>query len=83
MSPDGLEIANATGDVGAVAAEILATQPVGDLLGFGAILNFQGLIFPQYGRYHVAILWDGNQMREPMTLKVSPLPPQTPFAIEA
>lgn len=79
MSPDGPEIARAQTDLDPVPAATLDVLPAGDLLGFGALLNFQGLVFPQYGRYHIAVLWDGNEMRDPMTLKVSPLPPSAPF----
>jgi hypothetical protein len=80
MSEDGPEIARAHADIQPVAEEDRSQLPAGEAVGFGAILNFQGLIFPAYGRYHIAVLWDGNELRGPLRLRLSQLPPTPPGA---
>jgi hypothetical protein len=69
------EIGRADATVQQVPPETRAAVPPGDMIGLGVILNLAGLIFPEYGRYHVAVLWDGNQLREPVRLRVAQ-PPQ-------
>lgn len=53
------------------------------MIGVGAVLNFAGLVFPSYGRYHLAILWDGTEVRPPLRLRVSQMAPpgMTPPAL--
>jgi hypothetical protein len=74
MSADGPELARAEAHVQQVPAEALEALPAGDVIGLGVILNLAGVIFPAYGRYHLALLWDGNELREPLRLKVAELP---------
>lgn len=75
MGDDGPEIARAQADAEVVPEEVRRGVPAGDRLGIAAVLNIQGLVFPRYGRYHLAVVWDGNELRQPVRLKVAPLPP--------
>ena len=47
----------------------------GKKIGLGVVLNFVNVIFPHYGSYQLAILWDGTEPREPLRLFVEE--PQT------
>ena len=75
MSEDGPEVARAHAAIEPVPEDVRRQITPGDQIGFGAVLNFQGLVFPEFGRYHFAVLWDGNQLREPLRLKISQVPP--------
>lgn len=76
MSEDGPEIARAQAVFDPIADEAREQVASGDRIGIGAVVNLAGLIFPAYGRYHLAALWDGTELRQPIRLKVSPLPQQ-------
>lgn len=71
---DGQEIARAVGDVESVPDDQRETIPADRKVGIGLILTFQSLVFPEHGAYHLALLWDGNELREPLRLFVEPLP---------
>lgn len=75
MSEDGPEIARADATVQPIPGEARAALPAGQPFGLGFVFNLAGLVFPSYGRYHFALLWDGNQMREPVGLRVGEMPP--------
>jgi hypothetical protein len=79
MSEDGPEIARADAELDPIPAEALEQITVGDRIGIGTILNVPGLIFPSYGRYHLSILWDGSELRQPVRLRLSPMPPPAQF----
>ncbi len=49
--------------------------PAGRQVGVGLILNFENVVFPQFGPYQLAILWDGNEARPPLRLFVEQTPP--------
>ena len=74
MSEDGPEIARADATVQAIPEEARAALPPGQPIGLGFVFNLAGLVFPTYGRYHFALLWDGNQMRDPVGLRVAEMP---------
>lgn len=74
MGPDGPALARAQANMPPAPAEALAAWPPGQRQGFGAIVNFQNTVFPQFGAYHIAILWDGTELRDPLVLNVAPIP---------
>ena len=75
MSPDGPEIARAQADIEPVPDEVREQVPPGEKIGVGAVMNFSGLVFPSHGPYHLAVLWDSTELRQPLYLKLSPLAP--------
>lgn len=75
MSEDGPEIARADATVQPIPREARAALPAGQAIGLGFVFNLAGLVFPSYGRYHFALRWDGNQMREPVGLRVAEMQP--------
>jgi hypothetical protein len=79
MSEDGPEVARASADVNPVPEEVRAQFGPADRVGVGAVLNLAGLIFPTFGRYHLAALWDGTELRQPVRLRLSPMPPPDQF----
>jgi hypothetical protein len=74
---DGAELARAHGEVGTLSPEQREAIPAGRQLGMGSVLNFQNVVFPRYGAYQLAILWDGNEARPALRVFVVP-PPQPP-----
>lgn len=73
---DGAELANAEGELEALTDEQRAAVPAGRKIGLGVVLNFVNVVFPHYGSYQLAILWDGNEPREPLRLFVAEPPSQ-------
>lgn len=79
MPPDGPELARVHGDIHPIPPEVRSTWPAGAHIGIGSILNFQNLVFPQFGQYHLSVLWDGSELRPPLVLKLEHTPePQEP-----
>ena len=80
MGPDGPELARTTANVQPASPDVLAAWPAGERMGLGAVVQLQNLVLPEFGSYHIAILWDGSELRPPITLKVEqlPLPPALP-----
>lgn len=78
MSADGVEVAKARGDVSGATDDILDQVPAGRRVAVGAVLMFTNLLFPDYGTYHFAIHWDGNEARSPIVLYVAPPPSTAP-----
>jgi hypothetical protein len=74
MSADGVETARARADVNPIPQERLDEAPAGRLIGVGSVLQFANLVFPDFGIYHFAILWDGNEARSPIALALTQLP---------
>jgi hypothetical protein len=52
----------------------------GDLVPIGVVVAFSNLVFPAYGTYNVAALWNGEPLRPPFQLTVSQTPPLQPPA---
>jgi hypothetical protein len=73
---DGEELAQASGELGALSDEQRKTVPAGKKIGLGLVLNFDNVVFPHYGSYQLAILWDGTEPREPLRLFVEEPPNQ-------
>ena len=71
MSADGAEVARARADVNPIPQEQLDQVPAGRRLPIGAVLNFANLVFPTFGAYHFAVLWDGNEARSPVSLTMT------------
>ena len=60
------------GKIAAVSAEFEVPKPKaeGDMVQMQTIISFQGIVFPQPGRYGVYVLIDGNtQVTIPLTLE--------------
>jgi hypothetical protein len=74
VGEDGQELAKLDAEVAAVPPEQRAQIPAGRKIGIGIILTLAGTVFPTYGRYHLAVTWDGTEAREPLRLFVSPIP---------
>lgn len=73
MSEDGPELARARAEVNAAPDEVREQVEPGDKMGIGAVLNLAGVVFPNYGRYHLAVLWEGTELRQPLRLRVMPV----------
>jgi len=71
---DGAELARAHGEIIALPEEQRDAIPAGRQIGLGAVLNFQNVLFPRYGAYQLAILWDGNEARPALRVFVQPVP---------
>jgi hypothetical protein len=74
---DGQELARAHGELGALEEEHRSQIPAGRQAGFQLVLNFENVVFPEFGAYQIAIHWDGNETRPPLRLSVAP-PAATP-----
>jgi hypothetical protein len=64
-------IARAEATIGAAPQEVLDGVPAGARIGVATILGFANLIFPAFGAYSFNILWDGNELRVPITLTLA------------
>ena len=73
---DGQELARAEGSLPPLEDEQAQAIPAGRRIGVGLVLNFRSVVFPEYGSYQLAILWDGNEVRSPLLLFVVPPPDQ-------
>jgi hypothetical protein len=73
---DGAELARAHADVSMMPDDVREGIPAGRQLGLGMVLNFDDVVFPEYGYYQLAIHWDGNEARAPLRLLVAE-PPAT------
>jgi len=74
QTADGAELARAHGEVAPMPDEVRQAIPAGSRFGIGAVLNFQNVLFPEYGAYQLLVLWDGNEARPPLRVLVQPLP---------
>ena len=74
LGEDGEELARLEADVAALTNEQRAQIPAGRKIGIGIILTLASVVFPSYGRYHLAVTWDGTEAREPLRLFVAPIP---------
>lgn len=70
LHADGAEIARVEGQMTALPAEVVDTLPAGRRIAIVPLLQFNGLVFPTFGPYHIAIHWDGNEARSPIPLFV-------------
>ncbi|MDP9293581.1 MAG: hypothetical protein M3O90_04005 [Actinomycetota bacterium] len=67
---DGVELARAHTELAPLPDDMRAAIEPGRQLGLGMLLNFENVIFPEYGSYQLAIHWDGNEARAPLRLFV-------------
>lgn len=74
VGEDGQELAKLYAEVGPLTPEQRGEIPAGRKIGIGLILTLAGVVFPSYGRYHLAVTWDGTEAREPLRLFVAPIP---------
>lgn len=72
MTQDGAEIARVEEQIDALDATARAQLAAGESAGLGAIMVFDDVVFPEYGRYQFSILWDDNEERS-MVLNVKQL----------
>jgi hypothetical protein len=70
QAADGAELARGQANVGPLSDEMCAAIQPGRQFGLGMLLNFESVIFPDYGSYQLAIHWDGNEARSPLRLFV-------------
>ena len=74
QTTDGSEIARARGDV---EASDPADRDKNAAVGNTALvlaMNFDNLIFPEFGTYQLALTWDGDDLRPPIQLSVKQTP---------
>ena len=71
---DGAELARAHAEVPVMPDEMRDSIPAGRRVGLGMVLNFDDVVFPEYGDYQLAIHWDGNEARTPLRLLVAEQP---------
>lgn len=69
---DGAELARAIGEVEPLPEDARQQIPAGRQAGLGLVLNFQNVVFPEYGAYQLVILWDGTEVRPPLRLFLVP-----------
>lgn len=74
VGEDGEELAKLTAQAEALPQQQREQIPPGRKIGIGVILTLAGVVFPRYGRYHLAVTWDGTEAREPLRLFVAPIP---------
>ena len=61
---DGAELARASWRTPAASAEQAERIiPAGRQAGIGTLLQFEDLIFPEYGAYQFVVHWDTNEIR--------------------
>lgn len=71
---DGTELARAQGPVDPLPAEARDSIPAGRKIGIGLVLNFENVVFPEFGPYQLVVLWDGNELRAlPLYLETDPV----------
>ncbi len=75
ISTDGAELARIQTDVEPMPPDQRAQVAAGRRIGIGMLLTLATVTFPDYGAYSLVITWDGTEVREPIRLFVSPLPP--------
>jgi hypothetical protein len=68
---DGAELARAHAQVPAMPVEVREQIAPGRKVGVGMVLNFDGVVFPAFGDYQLALQWDGNEPRLPLLLRVA------------
>lgn len=66
--PDGEEIARAEQEISPVADEAITRHD--GKHGIGIVLQFAGMVFPEYGPYEIELLMDGKALRGPLHLSV-------------
>lgn len=74
LRPVGGEgVANAHAELGPIrgAADII---PKDRLAGIGMSLAFNEVVFPEFGAYEFALLWNGKDLRRPIRLFVAQAP---------
>jgi uncharacterized protein DUF6941 len=71
---DGVEVGRALGPLDPLPEAVREQIPAGRQAGLGMVLNFENLVFPSFGSYHIVIQWDGNEARSPLRLIVSQPP---------
>jgi hypothetical protein len=71
-APDGTRLSRMAMAIEAVPEERIAQLPEGDLGRIESVFHASGLVYPDYGRYAIELLWDGEQLRAPMRFRVSP-----------
>jgi hypothetical protein len=74
QAADGQEVARAESAIEPLSEDQQRAIPAGRQAGLGMVLNFENLIFPEFGNYHIIVQWDGNEARPPLRLIVSPGP---------
>lgn len=75
---DGADIARAGGELAPMEEEQREQIPAGRQAGLGLLLQFENIVFPDYGAYQLAIHWDGTEAREPLRLFVVEPPQAAP-----
>lgn len=76
LAEDGVELARLEAQIDAMSDDDRDQIPAGQQIGIANLFNMAGIVFPAYGRYHFVLSWDGTELREPIRLKVEPLPSQ-------
>lgn len=77
LAEDGGELARLEAQMDAMSDDDRNQVPAGEPIGISNLFNMAGIVFPDYGRYHFVLSWDGTELREPIRLKVAPLPSQS------
>lgn len=77
LAEDGGELARLEAQIDAMSDDDRNQVPAGEPIGISNLFNMAGIVFPDYGRYHFVLSWDGTELREPIRLKVAPLPSQS------
>lgn len=76
QAPDGDDLARANGSFPPLSEEVRDNLAPGQRFGIGTVLNFENVIFPDFGNYQIVIQWDGNEARPPLRLTVAEPPSQ-------
>lgn len=75
QAADGAELARSRADLQPLPDEAREQIPPGRQFGIGMVLQFENVVFPDYGDHQIVVQWDGNEPRPPLRLSVAPLAP--------
>jgi hypothetical protein len=70
FAPSGQPLARFSASVPMAPEAALDTLPEGDLARMETVLNASGFNYPEFGRYEIALLWDGEPLRAPMRFRI-------------
>jgi hypothetical protein len=73
-APDGKQVAGGEGEVAALPREQLAQIEEDAVIGAPLLFPLVSIVLPVYGRYQVAVTWDGEPVADPLPLTVGPAP---------
>jgi hypothetical protein len=75
IAPDGTR---AGGIPANVAAADPATLEGDEPVRAEVVLVARGVVFPEFGKYELRVLWDGEPLRDPLRVSVAEAPPANP-----